>query len=271
MFLAAPALACGPQNLGVSRTLPVGTLAGGFVGLKTYPQTLALAPGEVVLTFDDGPIPGHTDKVLDILAAECVKATFFMVGKQAANAPALAARVQREGHTIGYHSMTHPVLRHLTPEAAKREIEDSFRAIDKAVYGMALEEPRTPFFRFPGFADSPLLDDWLARRGIAVFGTDVWASDWEPETPENELKLTLARLEKAHGGIVLLHDIQPRTIAMLPDFLHALKARGFRIVHIVPGPGPIETRPAPAGWKSETEAILRHEVTQRRNAAMSGG
>jgi len=203
---AAPALACGPQNLGVSRTLAVGTLTGGFVGLKTYPQTLALQPGEVVLTFDDGPIPGRTDKVLDILSAECVKATFFMVGKQAANAPALAARVLHEGHTIGYHTMRHAILRHLAPEAAKREIEEGFQAVDKAVYGVALAEPRTPFFRFPGFADSPLLDDWLARRGIAVFGTDVWASDWEPETPENELKLTLARLEKAHGGIVLLHD-----------------------------------------------------------------
>ena len=257
MLAASTAMACGPEMLGVSRVLPVGTLTGGAVGLKTYPQTLALQPGEVVLTFDDGPFPGRTEKVLDALAAECVHATFFMVGQQAERAPALAARVHREGHTIGYHSMTHPVLRHLPVAAAKAEIEDSFKAIDKAVYGFALEEPRTPFFRFPGFADSPELNRWLGMRGIAIFGTDVWASDWEPETPENELKLILARLQKSRGGIVLFHDIQPRTVAMLPEFLRTLKARGYRIVHIEPGPGEIETRKAPAGWSSETEAILR--------------
>ena len=151
--MAAPALACGPERLGVTRVLPVGTEAGGFVGLKTYPQTLQLQPGEVVLTFDDGPIPGRTEKVLDALATECVKATFFMVGKQAAAAPALAARVRHEGHTIGYHSMTHPVLRNLSLDAAKADIDNGFQAVDNAVYGFALEEPLTPFFRFPGFAD----------------------------------------------------------------------------------------------------------------------
>ena len=55
----------------------------------------------------------------------------------------------------------------------------------------------------------------------------------------------------------MFHDIQPRTVSMLPEFLHTLKARGYRIVQIVPGPGAIQTRKAPAGWTSETEAILR--------------
>lgn len=256
ILVAGPALACGPDALGVSRTLAVGTMSGGFVGLKTYPRTLALAPREVVLTFDDGPMRGRTDKVLAILAAECTKATFFMVGKQAAAAPDVAAAVYRAGHTVAYHSMTHPILRKLTPAAARAEIDDSFRTIDKAVYGVAGAEPQTPFFRFPGFADSPELNQWLTRRGIAVFGADLWASDWLPQTPEAELKLVMTRLEKSNGGILLLHDIQPRTVAMLPQFLRALKLKGFRVVHIVPGRGTIETRPAAPGWKSETETFL---------------
>lgn len=166
LFLAAallsatlsPSFACGPGALGVSRTLAVGTLGGGAVGLKTYPRTLQLEPGEVVLTFDDGPMPGRTEKVLDALAAECVKATFFMIGRNAAAAPALAARVAREGHTIGYHSMTHPIMRGLSFDAGRTNIEDGFHAVDKAVWGVAREEPHSPFFRFPGFADTPQLD-----------------------------------------------------------------------------------------------------------------
>jgi peptidoglycan/xylan/chitin deacetylase (PgdA/CDA1 family) len=248
--------ACGPDTLGISRTLPVGTLGGGEVGLKTYPQTLRLEPGEVVLTFDDGPSPGHTDKVLDALAAQCVKATFFMIGHNAAAAPALAARVAHEGHTIGYHSMTHPVMRGMPYEKARADIENGFRAVDKAVYGTAGEHPHQPFFRFPGFADTPQLDAWLASLDVVIFGADQWASDWEPESPDAELKLILSRLEKSRGGIVLLHDIQPRTVAMLPQFLQELRKRGFRIVHFVPGPGPLETQPAPAGWFSQTDRII---------------
>ena len=256
-------LACGPNALGVSRTLPVGTLGGGAVGLKTYPRSLQLEPGEVVLTFDDGPMPGRTEKVLDALAAQCVKATFFMIGRNAAAAPALAARVEREGHTIGYHSMTHPIMRGLPFEQARKNIEDGFQAVDKAVYGFARVESRSPFFRFPGFADTPQLDDWLASRDMVIFGADLWASDWEPESSDAELKLIFERLAKSKGGIVLLHDIQPRTVAMLPIFLKELKKRGYRIVHFVPGPGPLETRGAPPGWSSQTDRIIKARKTAK--------
>jgi peptidoglycan-N-acetylglucosamine deacetylase len=247
---------CGPETLGVTRILSVGTIGGGEVGLKTYPQTLQLEPGEVALTFDDGPSPGHTEKVLDALAAQCVKATFFMIGRNAAASPALAARVEKEGHTIGYHSMTHPTMRGMPFERAKADIEKGFKAVDTAVYGSAGERPHQPFFRFPGFADTPPLDSWLASLDVVVFGADQWASDWEPESPDAELKLILARLEKSRGGIVLLHDIQPRTVAMLPQFLQELKKRGFRIVQLAPGPGPLQTKPAPPGWFSQTDRII---------------
>ena len=86
MFLTAACAAapgCGPDKLGTERTLTLSTAGGFAIGLQTYPQTLALADHEVVLTFDDGPWPTTTPKVLDALARECVKATFFLIGRNA--------------------------------------------------------------------------------------------------------------------------------------------------------------------------------------------
>ncbi len=97
--------------------------------------------------------------------------------------------------------------------------------------------PTTPFFRFPGFVSSPALLDLLQDRGIVVFGADVWASDWLPMTPEEELRKLLARIEKAGRGIVLLHDTKAQTAQMLPELLRELKRRGYRIVHVEPARG----------------------------------
>ena len=133
--------------------LPVGTQGGLEVGLKSYPRTLPLADHEVVLTFDDGPLPGTTGKLLDALKAQCVRATFFMVGRMAQASPALARRVADEGHTVAYHSFSHPLMRMIADKAARADIERGFEAVDQAVYGSAGDKPRTPFFRYPGFAD----------------------------------------------------------------------------------------------------------------------
>jgi peptidoglycan/xylan/chitin deacetylase (PgdA/CDA1 family) len=81
---------------------------------------------------------------------------------------------------------------------------------------------------------SPALLDRLKARGIAVFGADLWPGDWNPMTPQHERALLLRRLTKAGGGIVLLHDIQPKTAAMLPELLRELQRRNYRVVHIVP-------------------------------------
>ncbi len=114
-----------------------------------------------------------------------------------------------------------------------------------------------PFFRFPGFADTPQLDQWLKSRNIGIFGTDLWASDWLDMTPNEELQTVLTRLDKEGRGILLLHDSRRSTALMLPKLLVALKQRGYRIVHLVPGAGPPpKFREAPKGWRSETEEIL---------------
>lgn len=225
-----------PDALGTERVLTVDPSIQR-VGRKHFPQTLPLAPKEVVLTFDDGPWPGTTPRVLEALRRECVRATFFLLGRNAAAHPELARRERAEGHTVAHHTFAHPLLDRMRPAAAEAEIDRGIAAVETALYGEAHRAPRTPFFRFPGFASSPGLLDRLAARGITVFGADLWASDWLAMRPAEELTLTLARLDAQGGGIVLFHDTKAQTAAMLPAFLRALKARGYRVVHVVPPPG----------------------------------
>jgi peptidoglycan-N-acetylglucosamine deacetylase len=251
--------ACPPDALGTARTLEIGAPGGLTLGLKSYPQTLDLADHEIVLTFDDGPLPATTPAVLDALAQQCVKATFFLIGRNAEAAPELVKRELAEGHTVGHHTFSHPgaTLRGLADTAARQDIEKGFEADDKAAYGTTGTAPKVPFFRFPGFADTPELVAWLGQRNVAIFGADLWASDWITMSPEAELNLVLSRLEAEKRGILLLHDIRRQTVIMLPELLIELKRRGFKIVHLVPGPERPALRKAPTSWISETEAVIR--------------
>jgi peptidoglycan-N-acetylglucosamine deacetylase len=218
--------------LGTARLLEVDAATTPRVGRKQFPATLPLAPGEVVLTFDDGPWPKTTERVLDALRAECVRASFFLIGQNALARPALAQRELAEGHTVGYHSFSHPMLDHMTLGAAQSDIDRGIAAVDSALHA-PMGRAAAPFFRFPYFASTAPLIDWLAGRHMVVFGADLWASDWNPMTPDQELQLILSRLEATRGGIVLFHDTKAQTAAMLPTFLRALKARGFAIVDVV--------------------------------------
>ena len=232
---AAAAQDC-PGNadaLGTARTLAVDAASTPRVGRKQFPDTLPLGPKELVLTFDDGPWPGTTPAVLAALKAECVKATFFLLGRNAQAHPALVRREAAEGHTIGHHSFSHPLLGRMDPDKAMAEIRKGVAADEAALAGRRA----APFFRFPGFVSSPALLERLQSRGLIVFGADVWASDWNEQTPEAERERLLRRIDRVGRGIVLLHDTRAQTARMLPGLLKALKAGGFRIVHIVPKDG----------------------------------
>ena len=224
--------------LGTARVLSVSAATAPRVGRKQFPTTLPLAAKEVVLTFDDGPWPGTTPRVLDALKRECVRATFFLLGRNALALPALAQRELAEGHTVAHHTFAHPLLNRMSLKAADAEVDRGIATVERAVYGEAganaPSKPHTPFFRFPGFAASPALLERMQARGLVVFGADLWASDWNPMTPAQELALTLRRLDAAGRGIVLLHDTKAQTASMLPAFLRALKTRGYTIVHVVP-------------------------------------
>jgi peptidoglycan/xylan/chitin deacetylase (PgdA/CDA1 family) len=218
-----------PNALGTSRTIALAP-HGVRVGTKQFPNTLALKPREVVLTFDDGPHPTTTAIVLKALAHECVKATFFLIGREAAARPDIVRRIAAEGHTVAYHSMTHPMTLAAIPyPVAVENIERGITAVDGA-----LGHSAAPFFRFPGFGSSPALLSYLERKGYAVFGADLWASDWNVMTPNFELALVMQRLEQTGGGIFLFHDTQIQTARMLPAFLAALKAGGWTVAHVVP-------------------------------------
>ncbi len=237
--LAAAAQSCpgNPDALGTERVIEVDARTTPRVGRKHFPDTLPLAAKELVLTFDDGPWPTTTPKVLNTLKAECVRATFFLLGRNVDANPAIARRALAEGHTLGHHSYSHPLLNRLSLEKAEAEINRGIMRDEFAIYGKLRSEPATPFFRFPGFASSQPLLDRLSDRGIVVFGADVWASDWLPMTPEAELKLLLGRIDQVGRGIVLLHDTKTQTANMLPTLLRELKKRGYRIVHVVPASG----------------------------------
>src|SRR6266446_6097331 len=226
------------EALGTSRILGVDAAATPRIGLKNFPQTLPLEDHEVVLTFDDGPWPPTTPRVLAALAQECVRATFFLIGKPASEHPALVRRIAAEGHTIGHHTWLHRSLMQIKPSETTEEIDHGISAVELALHGVATSTPSTSFFRFPGFETTAATLDLLQSRGIVVFGTDLWASDWDPMTPKHELKLIIDRLNIARKGIILFHDPKAQTAAMLPDFLRYLKDNHYRVVHLVPtGPG----------------------------------
>jgi peptidoglycan/xylan/chitin deacetylase (PgdA/CDA1 family) len=232
---AAQAADC-PRSgaLGTSRILSVDAATTPRVGLKSFPQTLPLRDHEVVLTFDDGPSPPMTSRVLAALARECVRATFFLIGKSASEHPALVRRMAAEGHTVGHHTWQHQNLSQIKPDETTEEIDRGISADEMALHGVATTIPSTPFFRFPFFESTPATLELLQSRGIVVFGADLWASDWEPMKPKVQLKLIIERLKAAGRGIILFHDPRMQTAAMLPAFLRYLRANHYRVVHVVP-------------------------------------
>jgi peptidoglycan/xylan/chitin deacetylase (PgdA/CDA1 family) len=233
-------------TLGTSRILGVDAAHTPRVGLKSFPQTLPLDDHEVVLTFDDGPWPPTTSRVLATLARECVRATFFLIGKPAAEHPELVRRIAAEGHTIGHHTWSHRNLMRIKPGETTKEIDRGISAVETALHGTTTTTPSTPFFRFPGFESTPATLSLLQSRGIVVFGADLWASDWNPMTPKQQLKLLTDRLKPARKGIILLHDPKAQTAAMLPDFLRYLKDNHYRVVHLVPAAPDKKPDPAPS-------------------------
>jgi peptidoglycan/xylan/chitin deacetylase (PgdA/CDA1 family) len=237
--VAAEAADCPRKGtLGTSRILHVDAATTPRVGRKQYPQTLPLADHEVVLTFDDGPWPPTTPKVLAALAQECVRATFFLIGKPASEHPDVVRRIAAEGHTIGHHTWLHRSLMQIPPGETSEEINRGIAADEMALHGVATTVPSTPFFRFPGFETTPATLNSLQSRGIVVFGADLWAGDWNAMSPKQELKLVIDRLKTARKGIILFHDPKAQTAAMLPAFLRYLRDNGYRVVHLVPtGPG----------------------------------
>ena len=229
---AASASTCAnPDALGVSRIVQIDASAGQVYGSVTQaPTNDILKPGEVMLTFDDGPAVDHTRSILYTLDQHCTKATFFVVGQMAVARPALVREEIARGHTVGTHTWSHPMpMKALTPEAQIEEIDKGLAAVAR-VAGKGL----APFFRFPGLGDSPETLAHLGSRGIATFSVDIVTNDTSITDPQKLTERTMSLLAAKGKGILLMHDLKPSTAAALPLILAELKARNFRVVHVVP-------------------------------------
>lgn len=223
--------ACNPERgIGLSRIANIDTSAGPLFGEHTSYQRASsfLGPKEVVLTFDDGPMPAITRSILDTLETHCTKATFFSVGRMALAYPATTREILARGHTLGTHTWSHPLnLKRLKPESAIEEIERGFAAV-----ALAAGQPIAPFFRFPGLNDNAEMLTHLQGRKVASFTVDVISNDSYIHDSNRLVEYTLAQVEARKGGIVLFHDIKAATARALPIILGELKARGYQVVHM---------------------------------------
>lgn len=238
-----------PGALGTSRTLVVDPVEHPRIGTMQYSETLPLQDHEVVLTFDDGPLPRNSNQILQILASECIKATFFTIGRMARSFPEGVRKLRDAGHTIGTHSQNHPLSMDRMPiERARQEIDDGIASV-KAALGD--DKAVAPFFRIPGLLRAEAVENYLASQGIQAWSADFPADDWRHIPASRVYDLAIKRIEAKGKGILLLHDIQPRTVAALPRILQELKTRGYRIVHVVPATPELPATPTePQEWQS---------------------
>jgi len=225
------ALAC---LLGLLLVLTLGALVPG---LEMYGSVLSAGPAagdRVALTFDDGPLPESTPRVLDCLAEHGAKATFFVIGSRAKEHPELVLRMVREGHSVGVHGMEHHrAYAFLSPERVQRDLEQAAAAVVDA------GAPRPLWFRPPIAQASPRTFRGAKRAGVEIVGYTFRARDGWRSTTAPRL---LARLRRAlrPGAIVLLHDAwerpgsagepPPLGVSALPAILDLCRERGLSAV-----------------------------------------
>lgn len=218
-----------PNALGVSRTVQIDTTGGPGLGMSQYRDYDFLQPGEVVLTFDDGPWPNTTPAVLSALAAQCVQAIFFPIGKHATWHPAVLKQVIAAGHSVGTHTWSHQNLASKSPQEAIDEIERGISAIT-----LMAGQPLSPFFRFPQLRQTAELKAHLAQRNIAAFSIDIDSEDFRVHNAQKLVVSMMDKLKKKGKGILLMHDLHKWSAAAVPDLLTQLKAGGYKIVFIRP-------------------------------------
>jgi peptidoglycan/xylan/chitin deacetylase (PgdA/CDA1 family) len=244
-----------PDALGVSRVVEIDTTGGPGFGFEHFKQYDFLQPGEVVLTFDDGPWPHNTQEVLAALAANCTKAIFFPIGEHTMWAPEILKQVDAAGHTIGSHTWSHKDLSKLSLDDAKVEIEKGISAV-----AWGLGHPASPFFRFPALRHPPEDVTYLGERNIAIFSTDMDSFDFKIRKPEQVIASVLTKLKKNGKGIVLLHDFQRATADAAPELLKQLKANGYKVV-FMKAKAPVQTL---AAYDEQIVKELKlHTVTNR--------
>lgn len=212
---------------GPSRKVTLNDQSGGL----SLPQDQRLPQKWVALTFDDGPHPTLTPQLLEILREEQVQVTFFWIGRTLTARPQIVRDANALGHLIGGHTQTHPNLASRTHASALSEINQGMQSI-RSVLGFF-----DPIFRFPYGARTNALRAHLRSEGITDFFWDVDTRDWQIKDSNQLLQNALTQTRNRQGGIVLFHDIQRQTIAMMRRYIQTLKAEGYTPVIYHPSSG----------------------------------
>ncbi len=218
--------------------------------MLTYPSPYNIEyygykPGVVALSFDDGPDPTWTPKILDILKEKGVQATFMMIGEQAQDNVSLMKRVMAEGHEIGNHTWTHPDISEISKDAVKLQLN-----LTERLFGSKLGV-KPLFFRPPYSIDQePDTNDQAApayliqKMGYTIVGNRIDTGDWDErqrKSPQSILDDVLEQLQtmktkpQFRGSIILLHDgggNRSVTVAALPVLIDGLRAHGYAIEQV---------------------------------------
>lgn len=185
-------------------------------------NTAAFRPA-VALTFDDGPAPGVTERIVEALLRHGAKATFFMVGEMVEKHPETARAVAEAGFEIGNHTYDHKNLKCLSAAEIKEELSKTAAAVKEAT-GMTVFAARAP----GGNINERVR---ALFEGFDVVGWTVDTKDWRDRDAE---KLTefIRRAPLKDGDIILMHDIRPTTADAVDEILTILEARGFDLVTV---------------------------------------
>ena len=179
----------------------------------------------IAMTFDDGPSATLTPKLLDILAAHHIKATFFVLGEMVTEHPEILARAEREGHEIGNHSWSHPNLAKMSLEGVRSQLQRTDDEIKSA------SGKRPTLFRPPYGSITEREKRWIHDQfGYDIILWDVDPLDWKRPGPAVVRSRILK--ETRPGSIVLSHDIHPGTIEAMPSTFDELEAKGFKFVTV---------------------------------------
>ena len=227
-----------PKESTAEKTPPLTFEQYEVMARKNEWMGLQLEKGQVLLTFDDGPHPTYTKEILAILARYKVKAIFFQLGQNLGTVNADKAELNRNqeiekellsaGHAIANHSFTHPLLPKLTQAQVQQEIDKTQALLNLIITD---DNHRTHLFRAPyGGRNSMILGE-LGERGLRSVLWNVDSLDWSDPIPESIVHRILQELDHDGRGIILMHDIHPKTVLALPILLDELIKRDYHFVH----------------------------------------
>ena len=188
-------------------------------------QAWKIPAKEAMLTFDDGPNPIYTPKLLAVLKKYHVKATFFLIGKHAAEYPAVVRQIKAAGMVIGNHSWDHPNLAKASSSKLAMEIDRTSATLKKITGASPC------FFRFPYGSANPGAIAAVNARGMTPYIWTVDTRDWAGVSTSGIISTVWSELSTRHGAVILQHDIQgPRTINAVPTIIAGLRARGYKFI-----------------------------------------